>query len=297
MAEDREERPTDEGPGDTTAADTGDAGEIREPDSSTVDDWFGQNVARDQAVADEVSEEHDDPDAAEDAFEERARGQERYEAGHPRPTGRGPFPSGDGPIGDPEPRRERQIGDRESHHRGGMGALPGEDGEPEDWDDRLAPRAEPSLVRLLQGSFLGRPLHPMLNDLPIGFWTSAWFLDLFGGHRSREAADKLIGLGVVAAVPAAVTGLADRRKLDEDRQGLAALHLGANAAATSLYGLSWLLRRRGSRGIGVAVSHVAALCATVGGDLGGRLAFGDAPDGHDAAPDGAGPPTGPVAQR
>lgn len=63
---------------------TGDE-EIREPDNSTVDDWFGQNVARDQDVADDAAEEADSPEEAEKLFEERAHGRKKYEAGHPRP--------------------------------------------------------------------------------------------------------------------------------------------------------------------------------------------------------------------
>ena len=58
---------------------------IREPENSTVDDWFGQNVARDQEVADKVSAEADSPEEAEAAFEEQAEGEDKYEAGHPRP--------------------------------------------------------------------------------------------------------------------------------------------------------------------------------------------------------------------
>jgi hypothetical protein len=63
---------------------------VEEPtEDSTVDDWFGQNVARDQELADElVAEEDGDVDAAEDRFEEEAEGQDTYEAGHPRPEGR-----------------------------------------------------------------------------------------------------------------------------------------------------------------------------------------------------------------
>jgi hypothetical protein len=59
--------------------------EIREPDNSTVDDWFGQNVARDQEVADQVSEEADSPEEAEEEFNRRASGKETYDEGHPRP--------------------------------------------------------------------------------------------------------------------------------------------------------------------------------------------------------------------
>ncbi len=62
-----------------------DDGEIREPDNSTVDDWFGQNVARDQEVADKVSAETSDEREAERRFEEEAEGKAKFEAGHPRP--------------------------------------------------------------------------------------------------------------------------------------------------------------------------------------------------------------------
>ncbi|MCU1353797.1 MAG: hypothetical protein JWM05_3006 [Acidimicrobiales bacterium] len=62
-------------------------GEVREPDNSTVDDWFGQNVARDAEVADKAAAESDDATEAEEQFEREADGQQRYEEGHPRPDG------------------------------------------------------------------------------------------------------------------------------------------------------------------------------------------------------------------
>jgi hypothetical protein len=61
--------------------------QIPEPgEDSTVDDWFGQNVARDQELADElVAEEDGDLEAAERRFEEEADGEQIHEGGHPRP--------------------------------------------------------------------------------------------------------------------------------------------------------------------------------------------------------------------
>lgn len=61
---------------------------VEEPtEDSTVDDWFGQNVARDQELADQlVEEEGGDLEAAKDRFEAEAEGQDTYEAGHPRPN-------------------------------------------------------------------------------------------------------------------------------------------------------------------------------------------------------------------
>ncbi|HEY3485242.1 MAG TPA: hypothetical protein VGK49_07650, partial [Ilumatobacteraceae bacterium] len=35
--------------------------------------------------------------------------------------------------------------------------------------------------QVLGGEWLGHPLHPALTDLPIGFWTSAFVLDMIGG--------------------------------------------------------------------------------------------------------------------
>jgi len=59
---------------------------IEEPENSTVDDWFGQNVARDQDLADElVAEEGGNQAAAEKRFDEEAEGEAKFDAGHPRP--------------------------------------------------------------------------------------------------------------------------------------------------------------------------------------------------------------------
>jgi hypothetical protein len=55
-------------------------------EDSTVDDWFGQNVARDQELADElVEDEGGDLEAAERRFDQEADGEQVYDEGHPRP--------------------------------------------------------------------------------------------------------------------------------------------------------------------------------------------------------------------
>lgn len=64
---------------------------------------------------------------------------------------------------------------------------------------------------VLAGQWLGHPLHPMLTDLPIGFWTGASVLDLAGGPRSRPAAGAFVGLGVLSAAPTFASGLAEAR--------------------------------------------------------------------------------------
>jgi nitrite reductase/ring-hydroxylating ferredoxin subunit/uncharacterized membrane protein len=141
----------------------------------------------------------------------------------------------------------------------------------------------------LHGVWLGHPLHPVLTDLPIGFWTSSFVLDLVGGRRSRAASDALVGWGVVCAVPTAVAGLADWSALDRPERRAGAVHAIANVAATGLYALSFMARRRGWRLGGVALGLVGATAATVGGFLGGHLVYrrGSGANHATAAPAGS----------
>jgi nitrite reductase/ring-hydroxylating ferredoxin subunit/uncharacterized membrane protein len=144
---------------------------------------------------------------------------------------------------------------------------------------------------VLHGTWLGHPLHPALTDLPIGCWTSAWLLDLTGRADTRGAAQTLVGLGVLTALPTIASGAADYVATGEaDRpKRVGAVHAVANVTATALYAASWLARRRGRHGTGVALGMVGAVAATAGGYLGGHLAFRNAVGvNHTAAQDGPG---------
>ena len=126
---------------------------------------------------------------------------------------------------------------------------------------------------LLSGTWLGHPLHPMLTDIPIGSWTSAFLLDLLAGRRGQEAADMLVGIGVVSALPTAAAGLSDWADTFGEEQRVGTAHAMANAAALSFYSLSWLARRRGSRRLGVSLGFLGAGAATAGGYLGAHLIY------------------------
>ena len=130
---------------------------------------------------------------------------------------------------------------------------------------------------ILYGTWLGHPLHPAVIVLPIGFWTSTMVFDLAGEER---AADLSLGLGLVSAVGAAATGAAqwqDAIQSDTPRR-LGALHALLNVVATIFYAGSWLLRRRGQRETGIALSSlgygVASASAWLGGDLAYDLGIG-----------------------
>lgn len=141
---------------------------------------------------------------------------------------------------------------------------------------RALPRGKARDV--LHGTWLGHPLHPTLTDVAIGCWTSAAALDLAGGEEARPASRTLIGIGVLAAVPTAASGAADWLALGEAARPkrLGAVHAVANGTATALYAASWLTRRGGRHGRGVALSTAATALVGAGGYLGGHLAFRNA---------------------
>jgi nitrite reductase/ring-hydroxylating ferredoxin subunit/uncharacterized membrane protein len=129
------------------------------------------------------------------------------------------------------------------------------------------------LKDLLSGTWLGHPLHPPLTDAVIGAWTSALFLDLFGGKGARAASDRLVALGVLAAVPTAAAGLSDWAELRGGSRRVGCVHAIGNTTALLLHMLSLGARRRGDRGRGLALSTFGYAAATFSAWLGGHLSF------------------------
>jgi uncharacterized membrane protein len=141
---------------------------------------------------------------------------------------------------------------------------------------RIRPLAEalvanPTRSDALRGKWLGHALHPLMTDLPIGFWTSALVLDLAGGTASRSAATRLVGLGVLTALPTAVTGWAEWATIQQREQRVGVVHASANVVALLLFTASWRARRRGSYQRGKSLGMVAASVLGFGGFLGGHL--------------------------
>jgi uncharacterized membrane protein len=143
--------------------------------------------------------------------------------------------------------------------------------------DSLSPVAKDAL----SGSWIGHPLHPAMTDLPIGFWTSAWVLDIVGGERSRPAAQLLTGLGVLSAVPTLATGLnAFRGVEDQESKRVGVVHAVGNVGATGAYLASWRLRRSGHWARAVGWGMIGATLATAAAYLGGHLGFGELDQGE-----------------
>src|SRR5690242_11228166 len=73
------------------------------------------------------------------------------------------------------------------------------------------------LRNVLDGKWLGTPLHPALTDVPVGATTTAVLLDaaqtVLRTPDLAVAADRALAVGVLGTLPAAMTGLADWRDL------------------------------------------------------------------------------------
>ena len=129
---------------------------------------------------------------------------------------------------------------------------------------------------LLNGTWLGHPLHPALTDLPLGAWSGAAVLDLLSGGEATalgRGADVLVGLGCAGGAAAAVTGIADWQDSygRERRTGLA--HALLNTGALACFTGSLLLRLGGARRPALLLSTAGFGAAMGAGYLGGDLVF------------------------
>ena len=129
----------------------------------------------------------------------------------------------------------------------------------------------PRMADGLRGTWLRHALHPLLTDFPLGAWMSASLLDLFGGPEARRPAQRLVGFGLLAAVPTAAAGLAEWQETGGGARRVGVVHAGVNATALVFYGVSWLARRRGAQGVAVGLGVSGGVLATLGGYLGGHL--------------------------
>jgi nitrite reductase/ring-hydroxylating ferredoxin subunit/uncharacterized membrane protein len=128
----------------------------------------------------------------------------------------------------------------------------------------------------LSGTWLGHTLHPLMTDVPIGAWTSATVLDLIGGRGTDEAAQRLVGIGLLASVPTVASGLsdwADTTLTSDSVRRVGLVHAAANGVAMVLYAASWTARRGGRHGRGKLLSLAGAGALAFSGHLGGHLSY------------------------
>ncbi|MDH6612382.1 nitrite reductase/ring-hydroxylating ferredoxin subunit/uncharacterized membrane protein [Streptomyces sp. SAI-208] len=124
---------------------------------------------------------------------------------------------------------------------------------------------------VLHGTWLGHPVHPLLVQVPIGSWLSAAVLDATKG-RPREAG-LLVGVGLAAAVPAAVTGAVDWAELQRPQMRVGLVHAVSNTVAVGLYAASLACRVTGRARAGRTLGLLGLAAVGSGGMLGGHLAY------------------------
>ena len=154
------------------------------------------------------------------------------------------------------------------------------------------PLAEEGPQHLLSGAWLGHALHPLLTDFPLGTWTSATLLDLFGGRRSQPAAQGLVAFGVAMAAPAVASGLVEWRRTGRREQRVGVVHGVLNTLAAGCYAASMGPRFRGRRMRAACWSVTGGVIATISGYLGGHLSIARKVGGYDAGFGDGVPPRG-----
>jgi nitrite reductase/ring-hydroxylating ferredoxin subunit/uncharacterized membrane protein len=125
---------------------------------------------------------------------------------------------------------------------------------------------------LLNGTWLGHPVHPSLTDVPVGAMTVAAVLDVAGQDR---AADVAIATGVAAMTASAVTGVADAVDAYGKPQVYATVHATLMAGSLVAYTGSLALRigPRALRPLAVAASMAGYAALTAGAYVGGELVY------------------------
>ncbi len=163
--------------------------------------------------------------------------------------------------------------------------------------DRIAGRLQEAVSQVvpagsrakdaLSGTWLKHPVHPPLTDVVPGSWLSGLSVDVLGGEEGARASRRLVGLGILAALPTAATGASDWSDLIGKDRRLGSIHAVANSTALAAQTLSWVERRRGHRGRGVALSVMAVGMSSAAAWIGGHLSFGRAVGvNHTAVEDG-----------
>ena len=121
------------------------------------------------------------------------------------------------------------------------------------------------------GTWLGHPLHPLLVALPIGAWSSATMLDLTT-LRGSAAARRLVGLGVLAAIPTAAAGGSDWVDTSGAERRMGLVHAVGAWLSIGLYASSWRARRPGKHG-GRLLAIAGGMTLAATGYLGGHLTY------------------------
>jgi nitrite reductase/ring-hydroxylating ferredoxin subunit/uncharacterized membrane protein len=138
----------------------------------------------------------------------------------------------------------------------------------------LHPLLGDGLVRdVLTGRWLGHPAHPAVVLAPLAGWFAGTLLDVVGGPSARRSAQRLVGAGTLAALPAAATGVAEWLTTDRAEERVGTVHAALADTTTVMFATSWVLRTRRRHRAAVATGLVGAALAGVTAFMGGHLSY------------------------
>ena len=125
---------------------------------------------------------------------------------------------------------------------------------------------------LLNGRWLGHPLHAASTDLPIGLLLGTVIMDLVG---QPAAADIALVATIVTMLLSALSGLADYADTDGTARTRATLHSALMVVALALLVISAIARSGGpvDRTLPIALSIVGFLLVTAGAFVGGDVVY------------------------
>ncbi len=142
--------------------------------------------------------------------------------------------------------------------------------------------ARNTVTNALHGVWLGHPVHPPLASLTSGALGTTVALDalsLLPGQPATEVRDasrfasRALGLGILASIGSAVTGVTDWQHTHEEDRRVGLVHGLVNLAATALYAQSWWDRRQGRHRRGIVLAALGYGITVAGSYLGGALVF------------------------
>lgn len=156
------------------------------------------------------------------------------------------------------------------------------------WLDDLADKIQPVVQRavarggrraknVLDGLWLGTPLHPALSDVPIGSWTATLVFDgvelVSGSRLARDTADGTLALGIAGGLAAATAGASDWRYLSGGSRRMGLAHGLLNVAGLALNAASMGYRIAGRRRAGQLLFLTGYSLNGMGAHLGGELSY------------------------
>jgi nitrite reductase/ring-hydroxylating ferredoxin subunit/uncharacterized membrane protein len=125
---------------------------------------------------------------------------------------------------------------------------------------------------LLNGTWLGHPVHSAATDLPVGALTVSIVLELVGQHT---AADIALVVAVVSIAGSIVTGLADYTDADGTARTRATVHATVMLVSQVLFVVSLLIRggNPSDRSLPTILVLVGFVTISLGAAIGGDLVF------------------------